>query len=434
MQANLETLGQLERRLNVALPLDQIETEVESRLKRLARTVKVHGFRPGKVPMKIVAQQYGHQVREEVMGDALQKGFSEAVQEQKLRVAGYPRFEAKPAASGASQFEFSATFEVYPEVVVGDLSDAKIERQTATIGDAEIDKTLTILRKQHATFQPVERPAASGDQVNIDYRGTLDGVAFAGGQAQGYALVLGQGSLLKEFEDAVTGMKAGESKTFELTFPQDYHGKEMAGKTVSFEVKLNQVSGSNLPEIDAAFARSLGVEDGDMAKMRAEIKANLEREVSKRVLGKVRDQAMQVLLDHTKLEVPKALLDMEINSLMEHARQDMQSRGMNLADIPLSPEMFSEQAARRVALGLILAEVVKTNKLSASPDQVRALVEEHAHSYEQPQEFIRWYYERPERLREVESLVLEDNVVAWVLERAKVENKPTAFDELMGNA
>lgn len=434
MQANLENLGQLERRLSVALPLEQIETEVESRLKRLARTVKVHGFRPGKVPLKVVAQQYGSNVREEVMGDALQKSFTDAVRQQNLKVAGYPRFEVKPAAPDAGKFEFSAIFEVYPEVQVGDLSKATVERPTVQVGDAEVDKTLGILRKQHASYETVARGAAADDRISIDYRGTLGGVEFQGGSANGYSMVLGDGRMLQGFEEQVTGMKAGESKTFELTFPEDYHGSELAGKTATFEVTLNEVAEPRLPEADAEFAKSLGIEDGDVAKMRAEIKANLEREVKKRVQAKVRDQVMQALLAVVQIDLPKALIAAEVENMQQQARADLQARGVNAADIPLDAAMFEPQARRRVALGLILGELVRTHGLTAKPEQVRAMVDEHAQSYEHPHEVLNWYYGSPERLREVESLALEDNVVQWVLAQVKVEDKPTAFDELMGNA
>ena len=432
MQGNLENLGQLQRRLNLALPLQQIESEVESRLKRLARTVKVHGFRPGKVPIKIVVQQYGSQVRQEVLGDALQKRFGEAVQEQKLRVAGYPRFEAKTGEN--AEFEFSATFEVYPDVNVGDLSGQSIERPVIKVSSPDVDKTIEILRKQRVQFQPVERAATSGDQVSVDYNGKLAGVEFAGGQAKNHTLVLGEGRVLKDFEDAITGMRVGESKTFELTFPEDYHGKEMAGKTVSFTLVLNTVAQPLLPEINAEFAQSLGVADGSVDKMRNEVTGNLEREVAKRVQAKVKDQVMQALLDTTKLEVPKALVDVEAERLMEQARSDLETRGMNKADVPLPADIFEQQARRRVSLGLILAELVRSHQLTARPEQVRALVDQQAQSYEHPDQVVKWYYEQPQRLQEVESIALEDNVVAWVLEHAKVTDKPVSFDELMGNA
>lgn len=429
MQTSVENVSQLERRLNLALPAQQIESEVESRLKRLAKTVKMDGFRPGKVPFKVVVQQYGMRVREEVVGDALNQGFTQAVREQNLKVAGYPRFE-----SGAQQFEFTATFEVYPEVAVGDISGKTVERPVIQVGDAEVDKTLEILRKQRVQYQTASRKAKKEDRVTIDYRGTIDGQAFQGGEAQGYSLILGEGSLLKDFEKQITGMSAGENKTFELSFPADYHGKDVAGKQATFELKVTEVAKPVLPEVDAEFAKSLGIQDGNLERMREDIKANLEREVARRVKAKLKDQVMQALLDATQIEVPKALIGQEAEKLMQQAGQEMTANGVNLQNVQLPADMFQDQAKRRVMLGLILAELIRTQSLGAKPDQVRAAVEEFAQSYEHPAEVVKWYYERAERLREVEALVMEDNVVAWALERAKVEDKPTAFDELMGNA
>lgn len=434
MQTNVENLSQLERRMNLALPAQQIESEVDSRLKRMAKTVKMDGFRPGKVPFKVVTQQYGMRVREEVLGDALNQGFTQAVREQNLKVAGYPRFDMKQTESGAQQFEFTATFEVYPEVSVGEIGDKTIQRPVIQVGDQDVDKTIEILRKQRVQFQAASRAAQAGDRVTIDYRGTIDGSPFQGGEAQGYSLVLGESKLMKEFEGQITGMSAGESKSFELSFPADYHGKDVAGKTATFEAKVGEVAEPVLPEVNADFAKSLGVQDGDLERMRGEIKANLEREVGRRVKAKVKDQVMQALLDVTQIEVPNALVGMELERLMQQAGQEMSANGVNPQDVQLPSEMFMEQAKRRVTLGLVLAELIRAQGLAAKPDQVRAAVEEFAQSYEHPAEVVKWYYERAERLREVESLVLEDNVVAWAIERAKVEDKPTAFDELMGNA
>ncbi|KIO49455.1 trigger factor [Nitrosospira sp. NpAV] len=434
MQSNVEDLGALERRLNVSIPQEKIETEVESRLKRLARTAKIHGFRPGKVPLKIVTQQYGPQVRQEVMGDVLQRNFSEAVREQKLRVAGYPRFEPKQVTEDASQFEFSATFEVYPDVVLGDLSGTRVDQPVVNVVDSDVDKTLEILRKQRVQYEPAERPAVTGDRVTIDYRGLIDGEEFAGGKAENFALVLGEGRLLKDFEEPLGGMSTGESKTFEVTFPADYHGKEVAGKTATFEVKLNNVEASRLPDVDAEFAKSLGVADGSIEKMREEIRANLEREVSKRVKAKIKEQVMQSLLDATVIQAPKALVERELERLMQDAQNDLESRGMSAKNVPLPRDLFHERAQRRVSLGLILAEVVKINGLHAKPEQVRTVVEDLAQSYENPAEVVKWHYASKDRLNEAESAVLEDNVVTWVLEKAAVVDKPMTLDELMGKS
>jgi trigger factor len=434
MQANLENLSNLERRLSVAIPMAEIDHEVDTRLKRLSRTVKMHGFRPGKVPIKVVQQQYGPQVRQEVLGETLQRTFGEAVREQNLKVAGYPKFEPKPLDDGASEFQYSATFEIYPEVQLGDIAGAKISRASLEVGDAEIDRTVEIMRKQRVIFDKADRAAENGDRVTMSYKGTIDGVEFAGGTAENQQVVLGEGRLLADFESALVGMKAGDSKSFELKFPDDYHGKDVAGKTATFEVSVSEVGAPKLPEIDGEFAKSLGVEDGDIAKMRGEIKGNLEREVKSRLKNRVKDQVMQALLDATKIDVPKSLIESEVERLRELTKQDFAARGIPVRDdLPLPAEMFQQQAERRVNLGLILAEVVKANQLQAKPEQVRAIVEEQAQSYENPQEVVRWYYQSPERLREIESMVLEDNVVEWALRTAQVEDQSIAFDELMGN-
>ncbi|MCZ6897927.1 MAG: trigger factor [Betaproteobacteria bacterium] len=434
MQSNVETLGPLERRLNVTVPQEKIETEVESRLKRIARTAKIRGFRSGKVPLKIVLQQYGPQVRQEVMGDVLQKSFGEAVLEQKLRVAGYPRFEAKEVTENALQFEFSATFEVYPDVILGDLKSTDIEQPVMQVSPADVDKAIKIMRKQRTQYNAVERPVLAGDRVNIDYHGVIDGVEFDGSSANKFLLNLGEGQFLKDFEEQMIGMSTEQSKTFEVTFPVNYHGKEIAGKTATFEVKLNGVEEPKLPELNADFARSLGIAEGDVEKMHGEVQANLEREVSKRIKTRIKENVMKALLDTTTIETPKVLVAVELDRLMQSTRNDLKERGMKVKDVPLPPDLFQEQAQRRVNLGLIMVELVKTYDLHAKPEQVRALVENFAQSYENPGEVVKLHYSSKERLNEAESAVLEDNVVAWVLEKANVVEKVVTFDELMGES
>jgi trigger factor len=433
MQANLETLGALERRLSVSLPATDIDNEVESRLKRLSRTVKMHGFRPGKVPLKVVEQHYGPQVRQEVLGDAMQKSFGEAVRQQNLRVAGYPKFELAPPADGSAEFQYRATFEIYPEVTVGDIAGRAIERPTLEVGETEVDKTLEIMRKQRARYEPVERAAQTGDRVAIDFRGTLDGADFPGSSGSGQQAVLGEGRLLPDFEGGVAGMKPDETKSFDVRFPDDYHGREVAGKTARFEVTLKHVAAPRLPEVDAGFAKSLGVADGDLTRMRAEIRANLEREVKAKLRSRLRDQVMQALLDVTRLEAPRALVQMEIERLQAGARQELSARGVKVTpESPLPGNLFEQQARRRVTLGLILGELVKLHNLYPKPEQVRKQVEEQAESYERPEEVVKWFYGAPERLRDIESAVLEDNVVAWALGVANVTDRKVDFDELMG--
>lgn len=427
-----ENVNPLEKTLDLAVSLAKFEADVENRLKQVARTVKMQGFRPGKVPMKMVEQQHGGQVRQEVLGESVQKSFSDAVQLSQLRVAGYPRIEPKADQGEGESMMFTATFEVYPEVTLGDISASKIERPVVTVGDDEVNKTIDILRKQRVGYESVDRAAATGDRVNVDYRGMLDGVEFAGGQAKGFNLVLGEGRTLPDFEGQFVGMKAGENKKFDLTFPDDYHSKDLAGKAVTFEVTLNGIEEPKLPEINADFAKSLGVEDGNVEKMRDEIRASLEREVKKRVQEKVKTQVMESLLESTKVDLPTSLVEMEIERLMEQMRQSMASHGAQMLDGMQSPELHREQAKRRVALGLILAEAVKSNQLDSKPEQIRAQVEEVAQSYEDPDSVVKYFYSNPQQMAEIESLVLEGNVVEWVLTRAQVVDAPTVFDELMG--
>ena len=433
MQTNPQAASPLERRIDMTVPMAEIEKEVAQRLKKMARTVKMPGFRPGKVPFKMVEQQYGAQARNEAIGEAVEKAFGNAVREQNLRVAGYPRIEPK-GGEDASRLEFSAVFEVYPEVKLNGFGDKIIERPQLDVGEAEVDKTIEVLRKQRTTFSATERAAEKGDRVVIDFTGKLNGEAFQGGQATDYPVVLGEGRMLPDFENGIAGLKAGENRTFDLTFPADYQVTELAGKQVSFDVTLKRVEAPQLPEVDAAFARSLGIEDGDIAKMRAEIRANLENEIRKRIKARIKEQAMQALLDANPLDVPKALIEQESESMAEAARQDLASRGADIRNMPVDATWFAAQAERRVKLGLIIAEAVKGNALHAKPEQVRALIDEQAESYEKPEEVVRWYYAQPQRLAQVEALAIEENVVNWVVANVQATDKAASFDELMGNA
>jgi trigger factor len=425
--ANVEELGALERRVSMSVPAEDIERKVDERLKQLARNVKMAGFRPGKVPLKLVAQTYGPQVRSEVLSDTVQKAFSDAVREANLRVAGYPRIEKK------SDSEFSATFEIYPEVKVGDLAAAAVERPRVSVDDAAIDKTLDILRKQRTRFVPAQRAAQDGDRVTADFAGTIDGQPFEGGKAEGFVFLLGEGRMLPEFDAAARGMSEGEEKTFELKFPDDYHGKDVAGKTASFHLKVSKVEAPQLPELDAEFAKTLGVADGDVGKMRGEVRANVEREVAKRIEARVKAQALQALLEAAPLELPKSLVQMEAQSLVERASADLQSRGVKPGEVPLDPKHFEDTAKRRVALGLIISHLRESEKLAPKPAEVRALIEQEAQTYESPAEVVKWFYMQPQRLSEMEGVALEANVVKWVLSKAKVADKDLSFDELMGS-
>ena len=422
--------NRLERNLIVSLAAVEVETQITSRLKQIARTAKMAGFRPGKVPFNIVANQYGFQVRQEVMSDSVQKSFASAVKEQQLQVAGYPRFAPANTGESADKFEFTATFEVYPEVKLGSLSGKKLERLAAEVAEADVDNTLETLRKQRAAYDKTDRAAEKGDFLVIDFLGKLDGLPFKGGDAQNFGVVLGEGRMLPDFEAALIGLKSGEEKTFELTFPVDYQ-PELAGKTVQFTVTAKVVNAPKLPPVDAAFAKSLGVTDGDVSKMRAEIKANLERELKKRIQAKTKDQVMDALLSVSELDLPRSLVDMEIARLQDQAVKDLEARGMTTKDLQLPVELFVERAEKRVKLGLLLSEVVKQNDLRAKPEQIRAVVEEHAESFEDPKQMIRWYYSEQSRLAEVEGMVLDDNVVEWAAKSLDVSTVTKSFDEIM---
>lgn len=421
----------LERQVRVAVPASQLETEIADRLRKLARTVKMQGFRPGKVPMKMVERHYGFQVRQEALSDAVQGAFAREIEAQNLRVAGMPRFEPVPASGENQAFEFQAVFEVYPEVAIKDISSVSVSRPITAVSEAEVDKTIETLRRQRAPFEAVSRPSADRDRVDIDFEGTLDGVAFEGGSGKNFAVILGERRMLPAFEAALVGLSAGESKTFPLTFPEDY-ADHLKGKTAQFAITVNQVLEPKLPVVDAEFARSLGVANGDVDQMRREIRENVEREVKKRVDDTVKQQVMDGLVGAADFEVPRALIDSEVARMREGALQDLKARGLTTDNVELPADLFTARAASRVTLGLLVADLVRRHDLRAKPEQVRAMIEEHAESYEQPQEMVRWLYSQPERLAEVEAVVMENNVVAWALGQMKVSDTATPFDELMG--
>ena len=422
----------LERRIDLSVAVEELNKDIDQRLKRIGKNVKMPGFRPGKVPANIVKQQYGGQAHYDALTEALGKAFDDAVKAQALRVAGSPKIDPKETKS-ETHLEFSAVFEVYPEIKLNDLANVEIERFGLEVGAAEVDSTIEVLRKQRVRYEPAERAAAKGDRVTIDFLGKKGDEPFAGGQATDYPFVLGEGSMLADFENAVIGMKAGEEKSFDMTFPADYGAKDLAGQAVTFFVTVKAVAEPVLPEVDAEFVKLLGVADGDVSKMRAEIETNLKREVKKRLQSRLKDQVMEALLKNHQVDIPFALVDAEVERLMDAAREDMiQRTGGKMKEFPMQREWFVEQAKRRVSLGLILGEVVKVNKLQAKPEQIKQVVEEAAQSYEHPEEVVRWYYAQPQRLAEAEGVALEENVVAWALSSAKVTDKAISFDELMG--
>ena len=434
MTVIVETLEKLERKITLNLPVAAVQSEVSARLRKMARTVKMDGFRPGKVPMNVVTQRYGYSVHYEVMNDKVGEAFAAAAAEAKLRVAGQPSITE---ATGASEgfMAFDAVFEVFPEVVIGDLSSAEVETVTAEVSDAAIDKTIDILRKQRRTFSQRAQDAAAqdGDRVTVDFAGKIDGEPFEGGKADDFQFILGDGQMLKEFEEATRGMKLGESKTFPLAFPAEYHGKDVAGKTADFLVTVKKVEAAHLPEVDNALAAVLGIADGTVEGLRADIRKNLQREVKARLLARNKQVVMDALVAKSELDLPKSSVQSEVERLVEGARADLKQRGIKDADkAPIPAELFTAQAERRVRLGLVVAELVRTHQLHATSEQIKAHIEELASSYEQPAEVMRWYQSDNRRMAEVESMVIENNVTAYVLSQLKVTEKAIGFDELMG--
>ncbi len=434
MAVAIETLEKLERKMTLTLPVDVIQSEVQTRLKKLARTVKMDGFRPGKVPMNVVTQRYGYSVHYEVMNDKVGEAFSVAANEAKVRVAGQPRI-SETENSPEGQLSFDAIFEVFPDVKIGDLTTAEVEKVSAEVNDAAIDRTVDILRKQRQTFAQRAQDAAvaAGDRVTVDFVGKIDGEPFEGGKADDFAFMVGEGQMLKEFDDAVRGMKSGESKTFPLAFPADYHGADVAGKTADFLTTIKKLEAAHLPEVNEAFAKSLGIADSTVDGLRADIKKNLEREVKFRLMSKNKNAVMDALIAKAELDLPKSSVQSELDRMIEAARADLKQRGIKDADkAPIPDDVFRPQAERRVRLGLTVSELVRSNNLQATPDQIKAHVEELAASYEKPSDVVRWYFSDNRRMAEVEAVIIENNVTNYVLSKAKITEKAISFEELMG--
>lgn len=428
---SVETVSNLERRMTIKVPLAPLEGQIRQRLQQISRTAKFAGFRPGKAPMGLVNQHYGNQVRDEVYSKAVETSFGEAVEQNQLRVAGFPNIEHIPFKDAAEEFEYIATFEIFPEVKLGDLSKVKIERPALELTDADVEKTLDVLVKQRVSYEPVKRMSKKGDRINITLTASIDGEQVESTGDRGIDLVIGEPGRVKEFDDALIGGKAGTEKTFEITYPEDHNPTQLAGKTVSYAVKFVSVSQPVYPEVDAEFAKSLGVEDGNIDTMKAEIKQSLEQEVDKRIKARVKESVFQALVDESSFELPKAVIAAETNRLMQVAAQNLRQRGVDPAQVPMEPSVFEMQAQRNAKLRLVLTELVNTNNLQANADQVRAMVDTFAQSFEKPEELVNWYYADVKRLDEPAALATEENVVAWVLEKAKVTNKKIKFDELM---
>ncbi len=434
MQPEVEILSGLERRVDLAISIADIEKQVQAQLKRVARTAKVQGFRPGKAPLSMIERSHGPGIRYDVINAEVGRTLDKVIDEAKLRVAGTPNLEPKTEGVDEGSMAFSATFEVYPEVQVPDLSTLAVKRAKAEVSDADVQRTLDILRKQRATYTPdPERAAQDDDRVTLDFVGTIDGEAFDGGSAEKFPFVLGQGRMLPEFETAVRGLKAGDTKTFPLTFPEEYGSKEVAGKTAEFKITVTEVAQAVLPEVNTEFAKSLGQAEGDVDKLLADIRANIEREVKSRLQARTKGSVMDALAAASTFDVPKALVENDAQGRVAAAREELKQRGVpNAESVPIPVEAFTAESERRVRLGLLVSELVQTADLQAKPEQVRARIEEFAQNYEQPAQVVAYYLSDRQRRAEIEAIVLEDNVVAHVIANAKVEDEDVAFDELMG--
>ncbi|MDY6980685.1 MAG: trigger factor [Pseudomonadota bacterium] len=431
MQVSVEATGGLERRMTVNVDEERIASAVDDRLKNMTQTVKLKGFRKGKVPFKVVKQHYGKQVRDEVVGEVVQSTFYEAVSQEKLQPAGNPNFDDLKNEPGQG-LAYTATFEIYPEVELAPMAEQTVEKPVAEIGEADVDKMIETIRKQNVSWQPVEREAKEGDRVNLDFKGMIDGEAFDGGSGEGMQVELGSGRMIPGFEDGLMGAKAGEDRTLNVTFPENYHVESLAGKPAVFEAHINSVEEAVLPEVDAEFAKQLGVASGDLSEMRDEVRANMQRELDERLRAKLKEAVIETLLAANSIDVPKSLVENEERTLLQQMLQNLASQGMQQQDLSgLNPEMFKEQAEKRVTLGLIMSEIVKANDLKVEPEQVKARIQEIAAPYEQPEEVVKWYQSDRQRLSEIESLVFEDQVIDWVVDQAKVVEKPVSFDEIM---
>lgn len=434
MQPVVETLDGLERRIEVSVALADVETQVKQELKKVARTAKAPGFRPGKVPMAMLERSHGPGVRYDVINQEVGRALDTSLTATGLRIAGSPSLESKTEGVPEGTLTFLATFEVYPDIELPEIATIEVNKSVCAVSDADIDRTVNILREQRAQYVGEQgRAAQDDDQVKIDFVGKIDGVAFEGGTGEDFPFVLGKGRMLGEFEQAVRGMKAGEEKTFPLTFPEDYPGKEVAGKTAEFTVNVKEVGRPELPEVDAEFAKSLGQAEGSVEKLLTDIRQNIERELESRLSARTKNSVMKALLERADFDVPKSLVNGEIENRVAAARQELAQRGLPNADtVPIPPETFSEEAQRRVKLGLMIGELINKAGLQAKPEQVRAKIEKLAMNYEQPAQVVSYYLSDKQRRAEIEAIVLEDNVVDHVLAQAKVTDEPVAFEELMG--
>lgn len=434
MSVTVEKLDNLERKVILSLNWDDIKAKVNARMKVAQKRARVDGFRPGKAPLKMIDAMYGYGIRDEVLNEMTNKAFEELIVAEKLKVAGLKSLSALEEAEQDDDkvYKIAVVFEEYPEIKIGDLAAQEVTKVSTEIGEAEIDKTVEILRQQRTRFNHVDRAAQNNDRVIIDFAGKIDGEAFAGGTADNYAFMLGKEQMLPDFEAGVLGMKENDVKEVSVTFPEDYQSKDVAGKTAVFSITLKNVSEAVLPEVNEEFAKSLGIADGDVSKMRAEIKKNVEREVNRRVNEMTKESAINALLAATPIEVPSTIVAEESKNLAERMKENFAAQGMDNKDLNLPLEMFNDQAKRRVSISLAMGELVREQKLEPTEEQIKKIVTEFADSYEDPQEVIDWYFSDRKNLQGPTSLAIEQNVVDYILSKAKVTDKTMSFDEVMG--
>jgi trigger factor len=430
MQVSVETTSGLERRMTITVPAARVDSEVNQRINKTARTVRMDGFRPGKVPVAVVKKRFGASIRQEAMGDLIRDCFYEAVTQEKLNPAGFPTIESVKDEANAD-IAFVASFEVYPEVKLNSFSAIKVERPQVEVSDADVDKMIDTLRRQRANWAETAEPANDGDRLDIDFEGSVNGEAFDGGTAKGFSLTLGSKRMIPGFEEGLIGSKAGEERTLNVTFPEDYQAENLKGKAAVFKVKVNKVEAPVLPELDDTFIKSFGIKDGGVDKFRADVRKNMERELRQAVKNKVKGQVLEGLIAAHELDVPKALVSNEVGRLRQNMLRQFGGNAKNISPDMLPDELFAEQAKRSVMLGLLIGEVIKSAELQADAGRVRAFIEEVAESYESPAEVVNWYYGNKEQLQQVEAVVLEDQVVEHILSQAQVSDTPAKYEDVL---
>lgn len=427
MQVSVQTLDGLKRRMTVELPAEQVNEIVDKKLRSIAREVRLDGFRPGKVPLKVVKQRFGKHARQEAYGELIQNSYYQALLEQRLNAVGEPAIDIRDEDNG---FVYTAEFEVVPELTLNDISAAELERPVAELLESDVDSMVEKLRQQRVTWNRVERAAQDGDQLTVSFAGKIDGEAFEGGSAEKVPVVLGAGKMIEGFEQGLLGASEGEQRSVEATFPDDYKAEHLAGKTAMFDIVVDEVAEPVLPDVDEDFARAMGVEEGSVETLIKDIRENMQRDMDTRLKSMTKERVMDLLLDTHQFDVPQAVIDEEAARLREDTNRQMQSQGQSSSSFQLPVEIFKEQAERRVKLGMLVSKIISEQHIEVDEERLRQTIEDFAASYESPAEMIEWYYDESERLEPVKRIVLEDQVVDWVLGQIKVKEKPQTFEQL----